>query len=57
EKISQMVEELHDNPPAEGFDKVYYPGEIQIDVMKQYKKTGIPVTKEILDYLESDNIY
>ena len=57
EKISQMVEELHDNPPAEGFDKVYYPGEIQIDVMKQYKKTGIPVTKEILDYLESDKIY
>lgn len=38
EKISQMVEELHDNPPAEGFNKVYYPGEIQIDVMKQYKK-------------------
>ncbi|OMI28288.1 ureidoglycolate dehydrogenase [Bacillus haynesii] len=57
EKMSQMVEELHDNPPAEGFDKVYYPGEIQIDVMKQYKKTGIPVTKEILDYLESDKIY
>ncbi|MCY8557550.1 ureidoglycolate dehydrogenase [Bacillus haynesii] len=57
EKISQMVEELHDNPPAEGFDKVHYPGEIQIDVMKQYKKTGIPVTKEILDYLESDKIY
>jgi len=25
--------------------------------MKQYKKTGIPVTKEILDYLESDKIY
>lgn len=57
DNISKMVEELHDNPPAEGFDKVYYPGEIQNDVMKQYKETGIPVTKEIFDYLESDKVY
>ncbi|UXR69705.1 ureidoglycolate dehydrogenase [Staphylococcus sp. IVB6246] len=51
ENISQMVDELHAIPPAKGFDQVYYPGEIQETVIAQYKESGIPVAKEIYEYL------
>ncbi len=57
EQISQMVEELHAVPPAKGYDKVYYPGEIQEDVIKKYQETGIPVAEEIYEYLISDRVY
>ncbi|MFL0470206.1 ureidoglycolate dehydrogenase, partial [Staphylococcus cohnii] len=43
--------------PAKGFDQVYYPGEIQEEVKKQYAERGIPVAQEIYDYLISDDIY
>lgn len=57
EQMEQMVQELHASQPAEGFEKVYYPGEIQEDVQKQYRETGVPVTNDILEYLESDRVY
>ncbi|MBO1198741.1 ureidoglycolate dehydrogenase [Staphylococcus simiae] len=57
EQVAQMVDELHDIPPAQGFDQVYYPGEIQEDVKKKYQDTGIPVAASIYDYLVSDQVY
>ncbi|WP_414048943.1 ureidoglycolate dehydrogenase [Macrococcus animalis] len=51
DQISQMVDELHSIPPAKGFDQVYYPGEIQETIINSYKKTGIPVEKNIYEYL------
>ncbi|MGV3042441.1 ureidoglycolate dehydrogenase [Staphylococcus rostri] len=50
-QVSQMVDELHAIPPAKGFEQVYYPGEIQETVIEKYKESGIPVAKEIYDYL------
>lgn len=50
-QVSQMVDELHAIPPAKGFDQVYYPGEIQEAVIAKYEASGIPVAKEIYDYL------
>ncbi|EGQ2709775.1 ureidoglycolate dehydrogenase [Staphylococcus pseudintermedius] len=35
-KVEQMVKELHQIQPANGFDNVYYPGEIQETVAKTY---------------------
>ncbi|QLK85377.1 ureidoglycolate dehydrogenase [Staphylococcus sp. 17KM0847] len=52
-QVAQMVEELHAITPAQGFDQVYYPGEIQETVVKKYQETGIPVAREIYDYLLS----
>ena len=57
EQISQMVEELHAIPAAQGFDQVYYPGEIQEAMVEQYKETGIPVAASIYEYLLSEAIY
>lgn len=56
-QIEQMVEELHAIPAATGFDKVYYPGEIQQDVIAKYKETGIPITQEIYNYLQSEKLF
>ncbi|WP_177232761.1 Ldh family oxidoreductase, partial [Staphylococcus cohnii] len=56
-RVSDMVDELHGVKPAKGFDQVYYPGEIQEEVKKQYAERGIPVAQEIYDYLISDDIY
>ncbi|MCS4485912.1 ureidoglycolate dehydrogenase [Staphylococcus americanisciuri] len=50
-QISQMVDELHAIPPSKGFDQVYYPGEIQEMMIEKYRESGIPVAKEIYDYL------
>lgn len=57
EQMNQMVNELHDIEPAQGFDQVYYPGEIQEDVVKKYEKSGIPIPESIYDYMKSDKIY
>jgi len=57
ERIAQMVGELHELKPAPGYEKVIYPGERSGQVEANYKKNGIPVVKEIYDYLTSDAIY
>lgn len=57
EKMEQMVEELHSQKPAPGFDEVYYPGELGLIVKEDYDKNGIPIPKDIMDFLESDEKY
>ncbi|MGG5372943.1 ureidoglycolate dehydrogenase [Enterococcus sp. AZ196] len=55
--IETMIEELHDIAPAAGFKQVYYPGETNQVKYDQYMAEGIPVTKRVLDYLESTTIH
>lgn len=55
--IDNMVEEIHAMKPADGFDQLYYPGERSDSVSAQYQKDGIPIVKEIYDYLVSDDIH
>lgn len=57
ENIDQMVSELHAIKPASGFDGVLYPGELSEIIAEQYKKEGIPIVKEIYDYLTSDIVH
>ncbi len=42
-RMSQMIEELHDLPPAEGVQRVYYPGEIEGLSREQQAAKGIPI--------------
>ncbi|EGQ1734956.1 ureidoglycolate dehydrogenase [Staphylococcus pseudintermedius] len=56
-KVEQMVKELHQIQPANGFDNVYYPGEIQETVAKTYAQSGIPIPTDIVQYLESPTLY
>lgn len=57
DKIEQTISELHKINPAEGFDQVYYPGELAIVSEKKNLKDGVDIPESIIDYLESDEIY
>lgn len=55
--IDVMVNEIHVMKPAEGFDRLYYPGEDSDAVLEKYRREGIPVVKEIHDYLIGDAVH
>jgi ureidoglycolate dehydrogenase (NAD+) len=55
--IDNMVEEIHDMQPATGFNNLYYPGERSDSTFERYKEEGIPIVKEIYDYLISDELH
>ena len=55
--VRQMVDELHKLRPAEGFSSVSVPGESSERKAKDYEKNGIPIVKEIYDYLVSDDVH
>ena len=56
--MSQVCDELGEMPAAEGYGKVYYPGERAIMRRdKAYASGGIDVVDEIYDYLKSDDIH
>ena len=57
ENLSKMVDEMHEIRPAPGFDKVLTPGESSDKKAAQFEKNGIPIVKEIYDYLISDVLY
>ncbi|MEG0283267.1 MAG: ureidoglycolate dehydrogenase [Erysipelotrichales bacterium] len=51
--IHQMIEEIHDLKPAEGFDKVLVPGEHSQEVYEKYLKEGIPIDNKTYQFLIS----
>lgn len=55
--IEQTIEELHNIRPAEGYGRVYVPGEIGQLKSVEYMAEGIPVEKKIYEYLESDTVH
>ncbi|MDM5154551.1 ureidoglycolate dehydrogenase [Bacillus sp. DX1.1] len=57
ENIEKMTQELHDIKPAPNFKQVLYPGELGEVVAADYKENGIPIVKEIYDYLISDTVH
>lgn len=57
-KISEMMDELKEQPPAPGFDEVYYPGERAVLRSKRYDESGgIEIVDDIYEYLISDVIH
>jgi len=50
-RLQQMIEELHDIPPASGFAKVYYPGEIEGLKCENRTREGIPVEEGLYQEL------
>lgn len=57
ENITRTKEELHRIPAAEGFEQVYYPGEVSQIIYDKYQKEGIPIEKGIYEYLISDIVH
>lgn len=57
EALQNMANDLHAMTPAPGFVQVKFPGEDSREVVEKYKAEGIPIVKEIYDYLISDDIH
>lgn len=56
-QVRQTIDELHEIKPAAGFDQVLYPGELSLTTMQKNEAEGIPIVKEIYEYLKSDAIH
>jgi ureidoglycolate dehydrogenase (NAD+) len=52
-RLGEMISELTAIPPAEGFNRVYYPGEIEGLRRQERAKEGIPIDPGLYDELES----
>jgi ureidoglycolate dehydrogenase (NAD+) len=49
--VQQVIDELHDQPVAPGFEKVLVPGEIEDRQMQCSIREGVVVQKSVFDYL------
>lgn len=57
-RMLEMTDELHGVKAAPGNERgVRYPGESSDACEKRYLETGIPVVREIYDYLVSDHVH
>ncbi len=55
--MSQMCDELGAMTPAEGHDKVYYPGERAVIRRDRHDREGIEVVDELIEYLKGDAVH
>ena len=42
---------MKETPPAEGFDRVYYPGEVEWEREQDRRKSGIPIEDATWDVI------
>jgi LDH2 family malate/lactate/ureidoglycolate dehydrogenase len=54
-RMDTMIERLKASEPAEGFDEVLMPGEPEVRREAERRRTGIPLTAEVLASLESES--
>ena len=52
QRLGEMLEEFNTLPPAEGFDRVYYPGQIEGERRQQRGAEGIPIDPGLYMELE-----
>lgn len=57
ERIEQSVNELHALKPAQGYEKVLYPGEVSVLTYEKNFVQGVQIPKNIMDYLKSETIH
>ncbi|MCZ6679270.1 MAG: Ldh family oxidoreductase [Candidatus Poribacteria bacterium] len=48
EEIDREIHELRSSPPADGFDRVYFPGELEAMKQEQWSADGIPLHRDHL---------
>ena len=52
QRMGEMLAEFNDLPPADGFDRVYYPGQIEGLRRQQRAVEGIPIDPGLYEELE-----
>ena len=50
-KVDEMVQEFKKLPPADGFDKVFYPGQIEAECRARRAEEGIPIDRGLYQEL------
>ena len=51
--VGRMIDELKDSPPMEGSSGIFMPGEIEYRTEQEYRKSGIPVSPEVIKTLDA----
>ncbi len=51
-RMSQLLQELRESPKADGRDRIYTHGEIEVESMREKLKSGIPVNEKTLEELK-----
>ena len=54
DKMDAMVDDLHAQPPAPGFESVLVPGEIEWQTERKNREQGVPVLPSLYKYLKSE---
>lgn len=57
QSLSQELDELAAEPPAEGYGKVYYPGERSAIRKEKADAEGVEIVEEIVEYLKGDTLH
>jgi len=52
QRLGQMTKEMNALPPVEGFDRVYYPGQIEGERRKRREVEGIPIDPGLYEELK-----
>jgi ureidoglycolate dehydrogenase (NAD+) len=55
QQMDYMIDSIHAQSPAEGFDKVMVPGEPEQIISSKRLREGVPVVKSVYDYLVSED--
>ena len=50
-RMEQLVAEVRSVPPAQGFDEVLYPGELEARAAREHLHQGLPLPRRTLDDL------
>ncbi len=53
-QMDAMVDELHAQPTAPGFERVLVPGDVELELEERHRRAGIPVVTSIYDYLKGE---
>jgi len=54
QRMDEMIERLKDSEPADGVDEVLMPGEPEARRESERRRTGLPITAEVLASLQAD---
>ena len=54
QRMDEMIERLKDSEPADGVDEVRMPGEPEARRESERRRTGLPITAEVLASLQAE---
>ena len=53
ERVNDLISMIKKASKAEGYDRIYIPGEKEWEIEKQRRRNGVPISMEILENLEN----